>query len=128
MRIYEIAKEAGVTSADVLKAAETAGIVASTAISSVEDGDAVKLREALKGVDAAETKARRAAKLATAAELNAKFFADQRARLEEHLKVAKLAAEAGKKPDAQKKGGLRKTDGDFSLGRKRRSKDDGPEH
>lgn len=37
-------------------------------------------------------------------------------------------AEAGKKPDAQKKGGLRKTDGDFSLGRKRRSKDDGPEH
>ena len=101
MRIYEIAKEAGVTSADVLKAAETAGIVASTAISSVEDGDAVKLREALKGVDAAETKARRAAKLATAAELNAKFFADQRARLEEHLKVAKLAAEAGKKPNAE---------------------------
>ena len=62
MRIYEIAKEAGVTSADVLKAAEAAGIGVSSAISSVGDGDAGKLREALKGADASAAKAKREAK------------------------------------------------------------------
>ena len=38
---------------------------------------------------------RREAKRARAAELNAKFFAEQRVRLEENLKVAKAAAEGG---------------------------------
>ena len=39
MRIYEIAREAGVTSVEVLKAAEAAGMEATSAISSV-DADA----------------------------------------------------------------------------------------
>ena len=93
MRIYEIAKEAGVSSADVLKAAETAGIDASSAISSVDAGEAAKLREALKGADASAAKEKRAAKLSKAAQLNAQFFAEQKAKLEEHLKIAKQAAE-----------------------------------
>ena len=96
MRIYEIAKEAGVTSADVLKAADAAGIGASSAISSVSDGDAGKLREALKGADASAAQAKREQKRSKAAELNAQFFAEQKTMLEEHLKIAKLAAE-GKK-------------------------------
>ena len=96
MRIYEIAKEAGVTSADVLKAADAVGIDASSAISSVSDGEAGALREALKGSDGSAAQAKRAAKVSKAAELNAKFFAEQKAKLEEHLKIAKAAAE-GKK-------------------------------
>ena len=96
MRIYEIAKEAGVTSADVLKAADAAGIDASSAISLVSDGEAGALREALKGSDGSAAQAKRAAKVSKAAELNAKFFAEQKAKLEEHLKIAKAAAE-GKK-------------------------------
>ena len=95
MRIYEIAKEAGVSSADVLKAADAAGIGASSAISSVSDGDAGKLREQLKGADASAAKAKREAKRSKAAELNAQFFAAQRTKLEEHLKIARLAAEGG---------------------------------
>ena len=67
MRIYELAREAGVTSVEVLKAAEAAGLEATNAISSIEDGEA--------------------------AELNAKFFAEQRAKLERHLAIAKAAAE-----------------------------------
>ena len=97
MRIYEIAKETGVTSADVLKAAEAAGVGASSAISSVGEDDAGKLREALKGADASAAKAKREAKRSKAAELNAQFFAEQKTKLEEHLKIAKAAAE-GKKP------------------------------
>ena len=93
MRIYEIAKEAGVTSADVLKAADAAGVDASSAISSVSDGDAGKLREALKGADASAAKAKRAEKRSKAAELNAQFFAEQRVKLDEHLRIAKEAAE-----------------------------------
>ena len=96
MRIYEVAKEAGVTSADVLKAADAAGVDASSAISSVSDGDAGKLREALKGADASAAKAKRAEKRSKAAELNAQFFAEQRVKLDEHLRIAKEAAE-GKK-------------------------------
>ena len=54
MRIYELAKEAGVTSADVLKAAEAAGVDATSAISSIDGAEAGRLREALAGVDAAD--------------------------------------------------------------------------
>ena len=96
MRIYELAKEAGVTSAEVIKAAEQAGVAASSAISTVEDDEAGKIRTALKGVDGAAGKAKRQAKISRAAELNAQFFAEQKAKLEEHLKIAKAAAE-GKK-------------------------------
>ena len=50
MRIYELAKEAGVTSADVIKAAEAAGLEATNAISVVEAGDVEKLRQAVASV------------------------------------------------------------------------------
>ena len=96
MRIYEIAKEAGVTSADVLKAAESAGVGASSAISTLTGDEVGKIREALKGADASAAKAKREAKRSKAAELNAQFFAEQRAKLDEHLRIAKEAAE-GKK-------------------------------
>ena len=44
MRIYELAKEAGVTSADILKVAEAAGVDASSAISSIDGAEAGRLR------------------------------------------------------------------------------------
>ena len=59
MRIYEIAKETGVSSADVLEAAKAAGVAASSAISNVNGDEARKLREALKGADAAAVAAKR---------------------------------------------------------------------
>ena len=71
MRVYEVAKEAGVTSADVLRAAEQVGVSASSAISSVSAGDADAIRNALKGVDRSAVAAKRTAKLSRAAELNA---------------------------------------------------------
>ena len=94
MRIYELARELGLTSQDVLVAAASAGVKAASAISSVEDGDAGKLRTALSGVDVRASAAKREAKHKTAAELNAQFFADQRARLDEHLRIAREAADA----------------------------------
>ena len=104
MRIYEIAKEAGVSSADVLEAAKAAGVAASSAISNVNGDEARKLREALKGADAAAVAAKRQQKMSKAAELNAQFFAEQKAKLEEHLKIAKEAAE-GVKPKLEAKVG-----------------------
>ena len=98
MRIYEIAKEAGVTSADVLKVAETAGVAAATAISRVDEEDLGKLRAALKDAGGSDVAAKRQQKLSKAAELNAKFFAEQKAKLAEHLKVAKEAAEGASRP------------------------------
>ena len=111
MRIYEIAKESGVTSEDVLKAAEAAGISASNAISSVSAGEAGKIREALQGAGSGAF-ARREQKRAKAAELNAAFFAEQKAKLEEHLKIAKAAAE-GKKP---KSGVVQRNDKPSTVG------------
>ena len=105
MRIYEIAKETGVSSADVLEAAKAAGVAASSAISNVNGDEARKLREALKGADAAAVAAKRQQKMSKAAELNAQFFAEQKAKLEEHLKIAKEAAE-GVKPKLEAKVGV----------------------
>ena len=102
MRIYEIAREAGVTSADVLKAAEAAGVEAASAISAVTGDEAGRIRAEMKGVDAAAVKAKRTAKLSKAAELNAQFFAEQKAKLEEHLRIARLAAESCKQVSAAK--------------------------
>ena len=93
MRIYEIARESGVTSVEVLKAAEAAGIEATNAISSVDDGEAAALKAAIAGNAGDGRVAKRAEKRNLAAELNAKFFAEQRAKLERHLAIAKAAAE-----------------------------------
>ena len=115
MRIYEIANEAGVTSAEVLKAAETAGIGASSAISTIDDGDVGKLREALKGADDSATRAKRQAKVSKAAELNAQFFAEQKAKLEEHLRIAKEAAEGSEKVKVGGEGEQRKVNSAVHL-------------
>lgn len=100
MRIYEIARESGVTSVEVLKAAEAAGIEATSAISSVDDGEAAALKAAVSKDAGASRVAKRAEKRNLAAELNAKFFAEQRAKLEKHLEIAKAAAEGRPMPVA----------------------------
>ena len=96
MRIYEIAKSVGASSVEVLRAAEGVGVKATSAISPIDDGEAERIKEALKGANASGIKEKLAAKLNKASELNAKFFAEQKAKLEEHLKIAKAAAEKDK--------------------------------
>jgi len=95
MRIYEIAKEAGVTSADVLAAAEAKGIEATSAISTVDAGEAETLRSALGGARE-DLSAAREAKRTRAAKIRAGQKEADRAALQKHLDVAKAAAE-GKK-------------------------------
>ena len=74
MRVFELAREIGVSSADVVKAAASAGVDASNAISSLDGADADRLRSALVGADKSALAAKRAAKAKTAAELNAEFL------------------------------------------------------
>ncbi len=100
MRIYEIARESGVTSVEVLKAAEAAGIEASNAISSVDADEAAALKAAVSKDAGAARVTKRAEKRNVAAELNAKFFAEQRAKLERHLAIAKAAAEGRPMPES----------------------------
>ena len=45
MRVCEIAKEAGVTSAEVLRVAEKTGVEVSSAVSTVEDGELAALAD-----------------------------------------------------------------------------------
>ena len=47
MRVYELAKEAGVSSVDVLKAAESCGAEVSSAISSIDGDDLATLKQAV---------------------------------------------------------------------------------
>ena len=91
MRIYEIAREAGVSSVDVLQAADAAGIDAASAISAVDDGDAKKLVAGLKGGAAGDMAAKRAAKSKRAAEIAAAAVSAQKEKLDEHLRIAKKA-------------------------------------
>ena len=96
MRVYEIAREVGVTSAEAIRAASEAGLEVSSAISVVDGDDEAAFREALKGANRSDADARRAAKASRAAELAAAAVAEQRERLAAHLKVARDAA-AGKR-------------------------------
>ena len=96
MRVCEIAKEAGVTSAEVLRVAEKTGVEVSSAVSTVEDGELAALKLALANAPKADATAARAAKAKRVAELNAAFFAAQKAKLDAHLKIARDAAD-GKK-------------------------------
>ena len=98
MRVYELAKEAGVTSAAVLKAAEAAELDASSAISVLDDDDVKVLREAVAKLDGKGAESARSAKRARAGELKKKSVDADRATLDRHLKTAKDAAE-GKKVD-----------------------------
>ncbi|MBQ6914957.1 MAG: translation initiation factor IF-2 N-terminal domain-containing protein, partial [Kiritimatiellae bacterium] len=83
MRVFEIAREAGVSSVDVIKAAESVGVDVSSAISTIDGGDADRIREALGGADKSAMAARRASKAKIASQLNAAFFAEQKTRLAE---------------------------------------------
>ena len=119
MRVYEIAREAGVTSADVIAAAAKAGVEARSAISQVEPSEAAALKAAVaaaaKSGDAAS---RREAKSRRAAERAAEHVAGQKAALEDHRKIARDAAD-GKAvtlhalPRAKRAGGVQ---GDRGLG------------
>ena len=100
MRVYEIAKEAGISSTDVLNAAEKSGVEVSNAISTVEAADVEKIRQALAGHAAGEVEAKRSAKRSKAAEQAAtRRTADQQS-LARHLAIAKDAA-AGKKVETK---------------------------
>ena len=96
MRIYEIAREAGVSSVDVLRAADAAGIDAASAISAVGDGDAQKLVAELKGGATGDIAAKRAAKSKRAAEIAAAAVSTQKEKLDEHLRIAKKALSGAK--------------------------------
>ena len=102
MRVYELAKEAGVTSAAVLKAAEAAELDASSAISVLDDDVVKVLREAVAKLDGKGAEGVRSAKRARAGELKRKCVDADRASLDRHLKTAKDAAE-GKKVDTSAK-------------------------
>ncbi len=100
MRVYEIAKETGVSSADVLNAAEKSGVEVANAISTVEAADVEKIRQALAGHAAGEVEAKRSAKRSKAAEQAAtRRTADQQS-LARHLAIARDAA-AGKKVETK---------------------------
>ena len=94
MRVYELAKEAGVTSADVLRAAESCGAEVSSAISSIDAGDLASLRNAIADLGArADVESVRAAKRAKAGEMRKKAVDSDRDRLSAHLATAKAASE-----------------------------------
>ena len=94
MRVYELAKEAGVTSADVLMAAESCGAEVTSAISSIDAGDLASLKEAVAGLSkSADVESVRAAKRAKAGEMRKKVVDSDRDRLSAHLATAKAAAE-----------------------------------
>ena len=100
MRVYEFAKEAGVTSAAVLKAAEAAGVEVSSAISVVEAGDAAALKAALAKAGKGAGGDARAAKREKALQRSKALRDADRAALEKHLSIAKAAAE-GKPVDTK---------------------------
>ena len=100
MRVYEIAKEAGVTSAAVLAAAEAAEIEVTNAISTVDAADIEKLRAAVGKGSAEKLAAARAEKVKKADAINAGRIENERASLEKHLKIAADAA-AGQKVETK---------------------------
>jgi len=103
MRVYEIARELGVSSGDVVSAASAAGIDAVSAISTLTGGDVAKLKDALAGADKSALATRREAKSAKAAEIRkAKASADSES-LTKHLSVAREAAASRKATVVPKK-------------------------
>ena len=99
MRVYELAKQAGVTSAAVLKAAEAAEFDATSAISVIDDGDLPALKKAVEKIAKTDVEKVRAEKRARAAALRAAGSERSKAALKRHLDIAKAAAE-GRKVDS----------------------------
>ena len=98
MRVYELAKEAGVTSADVLKAAEECGAEVTNAISTIDVGELDALKRAVSRLGRHDVSERRASKSAKAASFIREKAASDRESLDRHLAKAKDAA-AGKAVD-----------------------------
>ena len=94
MRVYELAKEAGVTSAEVLKAAQVRDIDITSAISAIGKYDLPRLREALSAVPREDVAAKRAAKAAKAAEIARSVIDAGRESLASHLAAATTADDA----------------------------------
>ena len=108
MRVYEIAKEAGVSSAAVIAAAKNAGVEVSSAISTLDAGEAKAVRATLVKDAGGDLAARRAAKSARVNELKAAAVEADRAALARHLEIAAQAADpesakAAAKPAAKAK-------------------------
>ncbi|MBP5790935.1 MAG: translation initiation factor IF-2 [Kiritimatiellae bacterium] len=111
MRVYELAREAGTTSAEVLSIAERCEIDATSAISTIDDGDLGTLRDALAKSGKKDVSAKRQSKKARAAQLQVAAKDGEKAGLERHLAIAKAAhegkqlptfkAEEPKAPDAE---------------------------
>ena len=93
MRVYELARATGVTSAALLKAAEAAELDATSAISVLDDSDVDVLRKAINDAMKVDVENVRSAKRARAGELKKKGVDADRANLDRHLAIAKDAAE-----------------------------------
>ncbi len=92
MRVYELAKEAGVTSAEVLRVAEESGVGVSNAISLIDAGELSALRDAVAKIAKDDNlESRRATKRAKAAELTRDRVAADREALAKHVEIAKAA-------------------------------------
>ena len=100
MRVYELAKEAGVTSADVIKAAESCGAEVTNAISTIDDGELAALKLAVAKLGKRDVATSRAAKREKAAAIRRDGLASDRDALARHLATAKAAAE-GRKVDTK---------------------------
>ena len=94
MRVYELAQEAGVTSAEVLKAAQVRDIEITSAISAIGKYDLPRLREALSAVPKGDVAAKRAAKRSRAAEMARGVIDAERESLSSHLAAAKAVDDA----------------------------------
>ncbi len=113
MRVYELAKESNVTSADVLRAAASCGIDVASAISTIEASDLANVRKAVSEQGPSAAMARRTEKATRAAELRTKDKESESAALAQHSETAKaayaarplkrMALAAEKKPAVEKK-------------------------
>ena len=94
MRVYELARRAGVTSADVLKAAQAGGIEVNSAISVIGKYDLPHLNEALGAIKRGDLAEKRAAKNRRAAELARETVENSRAALAKISAAGAAAAES----------------------------------
>ena len=94
MRVYELAREAGVTSSAVLKAAEGCGAQVSSAISTIDNCDLAPLRNAVARLEKGDLESVRAAKRAKSAGRMRDRAASQKDALDRHLAAARSAADS----------------------------------
>ena len=94
MRVYELAREAGVASADVLKAAESCGADVTSAISTIDADELPALKAAVAGLPkGGDLEAKRASKRARAEAMRREKASADNDVLAAHLEAAKAAYE-----------------------------------